>query len=254
MVEHPKLIAAGGDAGWLHICAMSWSARNMTDGFIPDAVVSRLSDRKQPGRLAVILERERLWERVENGWKIHDWDDYQLPATRTRQRMDDVSRQRRQASAVAHHRRWHESRGIQADDCELCQTDAFGIPLACQTDAVGMPPLPLPLPIPKGSTTTTTVETVAEGRSSSSSGMNQPSVITEAVALAVEVAAMHTDGIRSPGRWRKRVAETIATEHGEAMRAHVAERPGISAGQLVQAVLGATDIDVARARQLRGAS
>lgn len=72
--------------------------------------------------------------------------------------------------------------------------------------------------------------------------------------MAVEVAAMHTDGIRSPGRWRKRVAETIATEHGEAMRAHVAERPGITAGQLVQAVLGATDIDVARARQLRGAS
>jgi hypothetical protein len=239
--DHPKLVAAGGDAGWLHICAMCWSARQLTDGVIPAGILHRLSDRRRPEELAARLVACGLWEVTEGGWTIHDWFDYQ------------PSRERVEADRQAAQQRMRRTRSQNVRP-NIDRTNTEVRPNIDRSSENVRLPRPDPSLSTSSFPTTTTVETVAEDRSSSSSGMNQPSVITEAVALAVEVAAMHTDGIRSPGRWRKRVAETIATEHGEAMRAHVAERPGISAGQLVQAVLGATDIDVARARQLRGAS
>lgn len=59
--EHRKIVAAGGDAAWLHVCALAYSSRNLTDGRIPAGVVPRLSDRKQPAKLAKKLTEVRLW-------------------------------------------------------------------------------------------------------------------------------------------------------------------------------------------------
>ena len=59
--EHRKIVAAGGDAAWLHICALAYASRNLTDGFIPQDFVPRLSDRKQPAKLAAKLCDVDLW-------------------------------------------------------------------------------------------------------------------------------------------------------------------------------------------------
>lgn len=59
--EHRKVVAAGGDAGWLHVCGMAYASRNRTDGFIPKGVVPRLSDRRQPDKLAARLCEATLW-------------------------------------------------------------------------------------------------------------------------------------------------------------------------------------------------
>lgn len=75
--EHPKLIQAGAAAGWLYVAALCYSARNLTDGHIPAAVLPRLADVKAPGRLAAKLVEARLFIEVDGGWQIHDFERYQ---------------------------------------------------------------------------------------------------------------------------------------------------------------------------------
>lgn len=59
--EHRKIVAAGGDAAWLHVCALAYASRNLTDGFVPSGMVPRLSDRKNPTKLAARLVEVGLW-------------------------------------------------------------------------------------------------------------------------------------------------------------------------------------------------
>lgn len=89
--EHRKIVAAGGDAAWLYICGLAYASRNLTDGIIPKAVVPRLSDRKQPAKLAAKLTKVRLWHDTGHDCKrcpqpdtdeyvIHDYLEHQRSA------------------------------------------------------------------------------------------------------------------------------------------------------------------------------
>ena len=75
--EHPKITAAGHLAGWLDVCAMAYSNRMLTDGFIADAMVPRLSSVPAPSKRAAELVAAGRWVRVEGGYQIHDYLDYQ---------------------------------------------------------------------------------------------------------------------------------------------------------------------------------
>lgn len=75
--EHPKVLAAGGDAAWLHVCALAYCNRFLTDGVIPGSMLTRLSDRKRPTVLATKLVEVGLWEITDAGWTIHDFLSYQ---------------------------------------------------------------------------------------------------------------------------------------------------------------------------------
>lgn len=75
--EHPKVLAVGGDAGWLHVCAIAYCNRNLTDGFVPEVVLARLSDRRRPVDLVRRLVDAGMWESVAGGWRIHDFLEYQ---------------------------------------------------------------------------------------------------------------------------------------------------------------------------------
>lgn len=60
--EHPKVDRVGPLAAWLNVCAWAYSARNLTDGFVPAERVNRLADVKEPGKLAATLVAAGLWE------------------------------------------------------------------------------------------------------------------------------------------------------------------------------------------------
>jgi hypothetical protein len=89
--EHRKIVAVGGDAAWLHICAIAYCSRNLTDGRIPMGVVPRLSDRKRPEKLAARLAEVRLWHTAGHDcdrcpqpgpdeYLIHDYLNHQRSA------------------------------------------------------------------------------------------------------------------------------------------------------------------------------
>jgi hypothetical protein len=46
IADHPKIVKAGPLASWLYICGLTYCARFLTDGFIPQEQVRRLADVK----------------------------------------------------------------------------------------------------------------------------------------------------------------------------------------------------------------
>jgi len=75
--DHPKVERVGPLAAWLHIAALCYSARHLTDGRIPKAKAVRLVDIPDPAEHVSALLSEGIW--VENGtdYVIHDYLDYQ---------------------------------------------------------------------------------------------------------------------------------------------------------------------------------
>ena len=86
--EHPKVLKVGGDAVWMHVCALAYCNRLETDGVIPTGVVGRLSDRKDANRLAAKLVSEGLWDVHPEGWEIHDYHDFQPSKAELEQRRE----------------------------------------------------------------------------------------------------------------------------------------------------------------------
>lgn len=83
--EHPKIVAAGPLAAWLHTCALVYCGRNLTDGFIHKNQVARLVDWEgiyegtnsvTARQLSKTLLDCGLWEPVPRGYQIHDYLSY----------------------------------------------------------------------------------------------------------------------------------------------------------------------------------
>lgn len=82
MPENAKVLEAGPLAAWLHVCGIAYCNRHLTDGFIPDVVLSRLADIPSYAAEARVLVRVGLWERDDErrGYWVHDYHDYQPSA------------------------------------------------------------------------------------------------------------------------------------------------------------------------------
>ncbi len=73
---HPKIVAAGGDAAWLHVCALCYCATHLTDGMLPKGMVARISDRKNPAKLAARLVGVGAWIDRGGEYELHGYLDY----------------------------------------------------------------------------------------------------------------------------------------------------------------------------------
>ncbi len=73
--EHRKQLSAGPEACWFWACGLMYANRQKErDGFIPDAAIGMLYPVKSPKRLAEKLVAVGLWERVDGGYRIHDFE------------------------------------------------------------------------------------------------------------------------------------------------------------------------------------
>jgi hypothetical protein len=95
MNDHPKFVRAGGDAGWLWLCGTCYSGRHQLDGKIPKEMVARLSDRKSPAKLAVLLVEVGLWIDRGDHYEIHDYLEHQ----RSAEEIQELKEKRRQAGS-----------------------------------------------------------------------------------------------------------------------------------------------------------
>jgi hypothetical protein len=89
--DHPKIIEAGGEAGWLYICGLAYASRQLTDGVLPKRLVPRLTDGSKPEASASALVRVGLWHEGEHDcpncpeagadtYVIHDYLEHQRSA------------------------------------------------------------------------------------------------------------------------------------------------------------------------------
>ena len=82
--SHPKRWRAGLTAMGLWVVAGSWSADQLTDGFIPTDMLAALGGRPADAQKLVAAG---LWEKTDGGWQFHDWAVHQPSrATVTAQR------------------------------------------------------------------------------------------------------------------------------------------------------------------------
>lgn len=103
--EHPKILAAGDDAGWLYVCAILWSKQHDTDGHVPAPVLPRLTGLGSKRSAAAVerLVETGLFELLPDGWLIHDYLDHQESAEQRRSKRDARS----MAGAMGAAKRWH---------------------------------------------------------------------------------------------------------------------------------------------------
>jgi hypothetical protein len=94
---HPKVLAAGNAAMGLWVRAGAYCAHLLTDGWLPDGAIPSLGGRK---RDADALVRAGLWERVDGGYRFHQWGD-RNPAKSQVEAERAAARERMQAHRFA---------------------------------------------------------------------------------------------------------------------------------------------------------
>lgn len=70
---HAKAVAAGNPAVGLWSRAGAWCAQQLTDGFVPDHILTAIGTKAQADKLVAV----GLWKRVEGGHEFHEWHDRQ---------------------------------------------------------------------------------------------------------------------------------------------------------------------------------
>src|SRR5262245_15699353 len=84
MPENRKIRDLTNAAFRLHISAICWCNRHLTDGRIGHTDLKHVSDIRSPATHAAALVNVGLWKPTETGWVIHDYLEYQFSAERIR--------------------------------------------------------------------------------------------------------------------------------------------------------------------------
>jgi hypothetical protein len=80
---HRKVRRLSDAAFRLHVSAIHWCAEHLTDGHVPADELDLVSDVTDPKSAVAELE-PKLWEPLDDGWLIHDYLEYQPPASKVR--------------------------------------------------------------------------------------------------------------------------------------------------------------------------
>ncbi len=100
--DHPKIVSAGPLASWLYVCGLCYAAQYSTDGLIPPSQLRKLADVDNAQELAERLVEVGLWERVDGGFLIHDFLDYNPSAEQVK--AERAANAKRQAKWRDEHR------------------------------------------------------------------------------------------------------------------------------------------------------
>lgn len=121
MDEHPKIIGLSDAAFRAIFEATFYSRRMMSDGFLDERVVLKRWGQAVADELGSNDPERPSWIRVENGWRIHDFEKHHplkadIEAKRTR-----TSERRSEAGRIGNEKRWGRkdiANGSQSDSNE----------------------------------------------------------------------------------------------------------------------------------------
>lgn len=139
--NHPKVVALRhsplyGDCVGLWALAGSWCAHYLTDGFLPKSLVKTLGFRQ---KVADELVCAGLWERVEKGYRFHQWAERQ-PARSAVEQRRETTKQRVAA--------WRAKKQAEAQGGNAVTEESHAACNAEVTPAVRNAPVPVPYPDP----------------------------------------------------------------------------------------------------------
>ncbi|QIS16602.1 hypothetical protein [Nocardia arthritidis] len=124
---HPKTVAAGNAAMGLWVRAGSWSMQQLTEGFVPTAIVRGLGTAAQAKKLVEV----GLWAAAEGGYQFHGWAERQLSKNEIEDRRRKRAEAGRKGGQVS-----GQARRAQADASANARTSA---PAMASADAERAP-------------------------------------------------------------------------------------------------------------------
>lgn len=135
--DHAKILAAGAAAGWLWVCGLAYCNRQKRrDGFIPAAKVRTLYPMPAAKKCAENLEKVGLWERIEGGYRVHDYHDYQP----TQEQVDALKAVRSRAGRLG---------GRSKRQANTKQTPSKHQAVEKLPREANANPVPVPVPVPE---------------------------------------------------------------------------------------------------------
>jgi len=105
--DHPKVSLLTPAAGWLHVCALCYCNRHLTDGAIPKTIVNRLTSSSAPAtaKAVELLVHAKLWIDAGDDWQIHDFNDFQPTREKVLEERDKAAERQRKAREKAMEKR-----------------------------------------------------------------------------------------------------------------------------------------------------
>lgn len=95
--SHPKVLTAGPHAAWLFVCSLCYASEHLTDGRIPRSALPTLAPGvRSANALVSRLVSVGLWEVETDGWRIHDYQEWQRSSDEIRA-AQKADRDRKQA-------------------------------------------------------------------------------------------------------------------------------------------------------------
>lgn len=128
--DHPKLIGLSLEALGLWTKCFTWAHRHHGSGpvlgFLPKGLPETFAGNR--GRkLGNELVTHSLWDEVEQGWLIHDYEDY-LPASEKPATANDIRKARSDAGKRGAEARWGKADAMQDDSKLLSDPDGKPMP------------------------------------------------------------------------------------------------------------------------------
>jgi hypothetical protein len=146
--RHPKMMAAnrasGGELAEVLWCrGLDYVNEHETDGFIPSGVPHMLCPTKTAARIKALVAAG-LWRDAEDGWQVHDYDEWNLRASERAARKKDASEAKSRAGKKGAAVRWGSK--VHRPDDGTCHSSDMADPVAddWQTDGPGPGPGPGP--------------------------------------------------------------------------------------------------------------
>jgi hypothetical protein len=105
--DHPKVDGLSHGAFRLHVAALLYAARQLTDGKVPAEKVPRLMPGYRVRYLEELVER-RLWlPDASTGYTIHDYLDWNKPRAEIEADRERLRKVRSEAGRKGAKARWH---------------------------------------------------------------------------------------------------------------------------------------------------
>jgi len=90
--RHHKMLKAGPEACWLWVCGIAHCQSLLTDGVITTEALPMIGvpGKARALRLAEILVDAGLFDKIDGGYRVHDYHDFNLTADEARKKLDDT--------------------------------------------------------------------------------------------------------------------------------------------------------------------
>lgn len=80
--ENPKILNAGNEAAGAFCRCLSYCARHLTDGYLPDKKLREIAGRRP---VVDALVNEKLIEQLDNGWWIPDYLEFNMESEKAQE-------------------------------------------------------------------------------------------------------------------------------------------------------------------------